>query len=259
MICTHFTDLNINMNILVICRLRTRSTYFLKTMCNHYNLHNYNEDYFTLPTSYSCALQYANFTPIFYQRHQHNWGKYSEKFQERTNNYFTKNNFGIKLFSKMISSHPVFLHSDQFRNAQIMPNLKKSCKLELYDSVYFLDRNLVESVASYAYSLIVGKSIYKEYIVGKIVEFTNNLYPAVNSYILDYLIQRKIEKILLKYNIPYTYLDYNDIPNFLRNYNQSIDMPVDTKYNYKNLIINYDELVNYTNTIYSQLQETIDL
>jgi len=258
MICAHFYNLNMSMNVLVICRLRTRSTYFLKTICDYYDLHNYNEDYFTLPSSYSCALQYNNaHNSIFDKRNQEKWKKYIQKFEDRTNYYFSQSNFGIKLFSKMISSHPLFLYHDKFQDIKMIPNIEKICMFESYDNIYFLDRDLFDSVSSYVYSLQVGKSIYYKNDKGKVVSFTENLYPNVNSYILDYLIQQKIKKILYSNNIPCTYLDYHEIPDFLLDYKstQSKNLTKDTKYDYKYLIQNYDELINYTNVILASLEK----
>lgn len=253
--------LNKHMNILAICRLRTRSTYFLQSLCNYYNLTNRNESYFEIPSSYSCSLQYINPYPIFFQRHLEKWAKYSKKLHNQTLYNIERGNFGIKLFSKMISSHPVFLNESQFDQIQIVSDIEKVFEFNLYDSIYFLDRNLLDSVASYVYSLQVGKSLYKTVIKNKSVEFTNNLYPSVNSYILDCIIQQKIRTVLDNKNFSYTYLDYHDIPEFLRSYDQNNqpNLPVDTKFDYTKLITNYEELVRYTNNIYSILQKTIAL
>lgn len=251
------------MNILVVCRLRTRSTYFLKNMCDYYNLTNHNESYFDISNTYSCSLQYANLYPIFYKRHQENWKKYSHKLYEKTVDNFTKGNFGIKLFSKMLSSHPLFLHEHQFDQIHVVSDIDKVCKFSSYDTIYFLDRNIIDSVASYVYSMKIGKSIYKKNTdsAARHIEFTKDLFPSVNSYILDCIIQQKIERCLQDNNISYVHIDYNDVPIFLSNYKlqHSTDMPIDTKYNYTNLISNCNELVDYTNNIYSKLQKTIVL
>lgn len=251
------------MNILAICRLRTRSTYFLQSLCNYYNLVNRNESYFEIPNLYSCSLQYANTHPIFYKKHLEQWMNYRQKLQEQTLLNFTKGDFGIKLFSKMISSHPLFLHENQLHKIQIIENIENTLRFDLYDQIYFLDRNVIDSVASYVYSLRVGKSIYKTdaNIKNQEVEFTDRMYSNVNSYILDCVIQQKIRTILDNKNFSYTYLDYHDIPKFLERYNQNnqSNLPIDTKYNYSNLITNYDILVEYTNNMYSVLQKTIVL
>lgn len=251
------------MNILAICRLRTRSTYFLQSLCNYYNLTNRNESYFEIPTLYSCSLQYANRHPIFYKKHQDQWTNYSRKLQEQTLQNFAKDNFGIKLFSKMLSSHPLFLDETQLDKVQIVDNIANIFRFDLYNQIYFLDRNLLESVASYVYSLRIGKSIYKpnDYIKNQPIQFSNKINSTVNSYILDYIIQQKVKTILDEQNISYTYIDYKDIPIFLEAYNQNNrpNLSIDTKRNYAELITNYEELVDYTNNIYETLQKTIVL
>lgn len=251
------------MNILTICRLRTRSTYFLQCLCNYYNLTNHNESYFTIPSLYSCSLQYANTHPIFYKKNYDLWTKYRQKLQEHTLHNFSLGNFGIKLFSKMISSHPIFLYEDQLHKIQIVNNLENTLRFDLYDQIYFLDRNFIDSVASYVYSLSVGKSIYKsaDNIKNQPVKFISKIHSSVNSYILDFIIQQKIRTILDNNNFSYRYIDYTDVPKFLEPYKQNNqpNLSVDTKYNYSDLILNYNEMVKYSNNMYNILQKTIAL
>jgi len=247
------------MKILIVSRLRTRSTFLLDNLCANYNIQNHNENYFDIDTKFFGAMRHS-LKVGNKKSFDKNWADYQLNFKYITDKNF-ETHFGVKLFTKMLHSEPLVLKDKDFSNLQIITDLTTYANIRQYDQIYYLTRDFFPSICSYIYSLETKNAIYRKNSIRKVKlkSFTVNEYwlPFINSYILDIILQEKIFDFLSTEQIPYIKLDYNDIPSYVsNNLNGVVVNPsIDTQFDYKVLIKNYDELENYCNQTYEKIYE----
>jgi hypothetical protein len=140
---------------------------------------------------------------------------------------------------------------------EIYSNFNELFQLENFDKVYFLDRNIIESTASfgYAYSIDMflftekGHLDYKKKKNQKI-EISNLAFSFMNYHIYESLLHGKIKNFLDRKNITYTALDYHNCENYIEQ-NLKCDEPnlyFESNFDYKNLILNYNQCVEHIET-----------
>jgi hypothetical protein len=247
------------MKILIVSRLRTRSTFLLEHLCAHYNIQNHNENYFDIGSKFFGAMN-ASLKLNNRKSFEKNWLDYQLNFKYITDKNF-ETDFGVKLFTKMIHSKSLVLKDVDFPNLQIITDLTTYANIRQYDQIYYLSRENFPSICSYIYSLEIKNAIYRENGIHKIKQktFTVDEYwlPFIDSYILDIILQEKILDFLSTEDIPYIKLDYDDIPSYVsNNLNGVVANPsIDPQFDYKVLIKNYDELENYCNQTYEKIYD----
>lgn len=132
--------------------------------------------------------------------------------------------------------------------------------LQQYDQIYFTDRKTVaDSICSHFVSTYVTRKF--TYRSAQEIE---NFVPAASIWLKRYgyievclyekIIEHEIKKYLVEKNISWVQLDYDSVPTYiLENFGEGLSEHVETKYNYKEIISNYDKLENE----YNRLQDYV--
>lgn len=164
----------------------------------------------------------------------------------------------IKFFPRDVMTHCYvnlkFTDIQNF-NYKCITNLSEVFQLEKYNQILLLERNFLDSAMSFIYGHVMGimlfeRNVSKTFYEKKItpVTITEQHLQLLNFYILEYLVDQNIKKFVrTRYSCKT--LDYNIIPNFVEeNFNNSkTNYYVDLELDYKNLIVNYQEIVEYIN------------
>lgn len=230
------------MKIGLICRGRTRSSAIIRSLAHRYNLENLNESYFTILENVE-QIQQLN------KKILKNNTSYIEIIKQRiinlTNKNFSNDNFIVKLWPSMLFfpdynfNLPNNIFFENVKNNVIF-NISECWKIKHYDMLFFLDRNLNDSVYSWVWGKHTGQIlIYKgEKENNSVITLTENDFNRAKEHILVFCLQQKIKEFLINSNLKVTYLNSN--------HNLYIDNDVinikNSNKNYKNLIQNIDEL-----------------
>lgn len=235
------------MKVVVLGMLRTRSSFLLSTICNNYNLQDKWEPYEKLTRD----VTGANFN----KSPDNLWLRYKEKTIEFTSKLMSENNFGLKLFSHgFFNSYKIencICKNQQIRlDSSDMLDLEKHLQISNYNKVFFLTRNnYVDNICSYLFGLNTKMLFEKEQAL--LINFYNK--PILINYdklhfqsmIIKQMLMRVFEGKIIEYKIPYTKLDYQEVPHYITsNFPNTETDFIETKFDYKKLIKNYDQIIN---------------
>lgn len=234
------------MKILIIGRPRTRSTLLINTLSNFYKLSDRDEHY-----KYILGKLNNNLNGIDYAK---------SHIKTFTQKLFSEDNFVIKLFPRMSITSPYKISDLKSYQLSIINDLSYFYNLKKYDKIFFIDRELVESVYSYAYSNHINIFNFRDQKI--LNEYSKNREPVfIDFKSKDHLRFCVLEKAildvwynsLLELNIKFTTLGYNDIPKFISdNYPNIITSTLNNTFNYKTLISNYDECSSHILEFYDE-------
>lgn len=242
------------MNILLVSRPRTRSTLLINALTQFYNLENKDESY------KFCHGKLSNLT-IDNSRFE----IFSNCIKVSTEENFKQNNFAIKLFPRMLIPNSYEIQLLDFFNLRFINNLSYFTNIRKYDKVYFLTRDIVDSVCSWAYSNYIGTfnfydnetlQLKKQQIKPIEINLLND--SSLKFYILECAIQNHLN-IFLEQNIEYTILNYNDIPDYVKtNLIGYSSKTLDAQLSYCELIRNYSEIekqiIEYYDLCYNKIK-----
>jgi len=118
-----------------------------------------------------------------------------------------------------------------------------------YNKIYFTARvNVADAVSSLFIAHSLNKYTYKsldeleKHIEPK--EFTEDSYNRVFMLLYADLISKHLKAYLTKASIEWEHIDHDDVPKFIeQNYNNISSSNIETNFNYKDLVTNYNELV----------------
>lgn len=253
------------MKILILSRGRTRSTYLQTKLCQTYNLTNYIEKFNKNSYAYSTDLdlKYRNNTQNIDDLR---WNHFCKLTLDTRDTFFKTENFAVKLWPRMLLSFPqsVFGKLIDYK-PKIITDLSYYTKIKDYDTIYFLDRDITDSVCSWIYATIIKNFLFKNIDNNKDIELlkrketvtiSDNYFPIINYYIYEIALQHKILDFLNQSKLNYVKLDYNEIPNYCNTHLSGIDVYKDYKLNYSEIITNYDSIKNYSFENY-QIAKTI--
>ena len=131
----------------------------------------------------------------------------------------------------------------------------KYYNFEQYNKIYFTYRESIEdNIASNFIAHRFEKYTYKvgsKLITDTTVTFSKSDHWHVIDYIHSIKIMELLKKYLLENSISYQELYYNDIPDYLRrNFPQVKSSHIETNYDYRKMISNYDDItVVYNETL----------
>jgi len=231
------------MKICVIGRARTRSSIFCESVAAHFGLKNYNE-------TYASASQ-PLFNPFFFQRlsklekDEYNWDRYKKLILKTTEEMFDKNHFVTKLWPKWFvqNSQGKKVISENLQEFNVITNLQEYFKILNYDKIYWIDRNITDSLCSLSFVYTVRTFHSTISILNKpIVIDTNSRW--VQHYLFDVLISKKFKNFLDENKINYSFLTYDEVPDYcIKNYAGVDNFQFkDGHRDYKTLISNYEEV-----------------
>lgn len=242
------------MHILVVGRPRCRTSFLSMAYRDYHNLVNLHE--------------------IFSNGTKNLWFKGNtikdnnrldkvQKFHIRILENITKEVFShdrsiIKLFPRDIITHCYpnlkFSNLNDF-DYKCITDVSQILQLERYDQILLLERSFIDSAISYIYGQAIGillferagsKTFYEKKIMP--VTITEENLHILNFYILEYLVDQNLKKFI-EDHYSCKKLDYIEIPNFVKeNFNNSkTNHYIDLEIDYKKVIVNYWEVVEYIN------------
>lgn len=230
---------------------RTRSSVMVNSYSQKYLIPNLFEEYRDVAPDKVSEM-------VFFQRPKDLWEKFQQVTKQKTKEIFCKypNGFVIKLFPINILNdfqyNPYFSkNSDWHITEKSILDLEEYFEISNYDKIIILYRkNSCDQICSWwhAYNrrFFLTNNINEINLnipKGKIN--VNTLYPEYN--IKSSIVYKKyleyISTYLNKKNLKYTLLEYDDVPEYLKNNFSNIPLStIDTKFNYKEQIENYDIL-----------------
>lgn len=149
-----------------------------------------------------------------------------------------------KLSNGIIKLHPLQLIS---RNPMTLINFDWF-NFKQYDKIYFtLRKDISDNIASNFVAEKLNRYTYRSesdvYKNIKPMTFTADDHYNVDNYIWSTKILHRLETYFVNNNIEYTSLDYDDIPTYIKQNYPAEVYHVETHYDYKNIVANYEELI----------------
>jgi hypothetical protein len=210
---------------------------FIHAHTSYYGLKDRHEEY---------TLNTGKITSSNTQNSKLKFSLFQSEIKKITERNFKEGNFAIKLFPRML-----VLDSNIIHDVSYFYNIKK------YDHVYFLDRDIVDSVCSFMYGIHIKSFSFTDLNKAKETfadhsSLTININdPDLNFYIYESVLSSLLKEFLIKNNITHTTLDYHDIPKFVdENYPLVYHKTIDNQLDYKKVITNYDEICDQIKTKY---------
>ena len=233
------------MRICIIGHPRSRSTYLLNVLADYYKVpeiphYQIKDVYSTLPVECYHSSQWEPiWDPSFPTSIKEEFlGKFL-MFQTKLSN---KDNFIIKIHPSQLAYFPA---SGQLLNFDLF-------KFHQYDQIYFtIRKNNIDAICSY---FIANKTDNWHYGRGDTPvtidpqPMSNNI--AVMIYIWHDLISQELKRYLDKHSLAWSEIYYEDMPDYIKSkYSTGLSRTIETGYNYKELITNYDELTETYNVL----------
>lgn len=256
------------MKILIICKPRTRSSFLCSALSNHYNLTNFHELFIGI------SKQVNTRAKLLKKDDDLNFIIENQKriLRSGINRANANNNCVFKLFPRdlIFSTKDSIIVDDTSFKHDIFLNFNELFQLENFDKIYFLDRDNVEAAISFGYALVKDKFLFTDYGSVKYtqknqpqVELNEKDFMYINFFIYESMLLNKVKKFLDIKKINYTYIDYTDCPSYVqKNLPSNIpNMYYESKFNYRELIKNYDECVAHIENkfkVYSEKLKDIE-
>lgn len=247
------------MKILILSRGRTRSSYLQDKLSQTYQIDNYLEKLNTNGYAYSDTLNFK-YRHVTGNVENLRWNHFCKLSREVTDNLFKNENFVVKLWPRMLVSFPqqVVGKLEDYK-PKIITDLTTNYRIKEYDTIYFLDRDITDSVCSWIYARIIKQFLFKNINDSKIdrriqqlepVVIPDNYLPTINYYIYEIALQHKILDYLYENQINFIKLDYNDIPDYCNSTLKGVDMFKHYNFDYNSVIVNYNEIRDHSLNAY---------
>lgn len=217
------------MKIAVLGIPRTRSSYLIDVVSNNFNLNNQFEIYQDLQGGCWNSKNWTN--------KENYWELYKNKIITVTNDLFEKNNFSIKIFSNVLLSPD---YKCIFEDIQFL-------RLNEYNTIYYLYRdNIYDLIISQLTARRNKKFLYsKEDLINLDTYYysldllQNKILREIDYILITITIHKKIKEYLLRKNINFIELEYQEIPTYITNNFSNVETI------YKEHNINYSYVKNY--------------
>lgn len=191
-----------------------------------------------------------------------------------TNNVFKTEHSVIKFFPRYIvypknnilqqfNSHkdyPYYIKDYSNPQFSIINDYIQVFQLEKYDEILFLNRDLLNSTLSYIFNIFITHiplyssdnqvKFFKQKNV--VTSIDKTLFPYINFYVYEYILQKQIKQDLIDLGIKFTELDYDQCLPYVENRFGKIPKVrfSDPKFDYSQIITNYSEIKSYVNAVY---------
>lgn len=245
------------MKILVLCTPRTRSTVLLDTLSKHYKLENKGETLHFSIGKVQNTVKNPNLNEAYYNH-------FLTIFKKDVEINFQQNNFIAKLFPNMLVYSDHLLDDPNIYNVQMITNLKYYLNIHKYNKIFYLNRNITDTICSWYFADLTNYFNFKSFEtlqeqLSKTTKFSIELNSDLKFFIYECSLLYQIKKYLINNKIEFTYLDFQDIPNFLStNYPNVEPTTIDSKIDYSQLVLNYKELDEKCQKFYNQCIEATD-
>lgn len=230
------------MNIAIISRPRTTSTAVINTLAIRHNLTNEFEDYQLLVSSlvgHSYSEEAKNLDVVAKEEY------FKNAILSKTIKLFSKGNFICKIWPCMFICAPntMFPHwSIDYFKSKTAFDITRLFKIDQYDQLYFIDRDVYVTTASWIYSRRTGvfhTERDKTHETPTIeIDFIDLAHAKFR--VLECVLQQKVKDFLIEEQIPFV-----DISNNTEDYvDESLLTTKKSEHDYPSLISNYDEFHN---------------
>ena len=232
------------MNIAIISRPRTVSTAVINTLAKRHNLTNEFENYQALVGSLlPQSEELKNLDNEAKEKY------FKNAILLKTNKLFKNGNFICKIWPRMFMQAPAIMLPnwtiDQIKSKTIF-DITSYYKIDQYDQLYFLDRNVYSTTASWAYShkiSVFHTERRKKHETPIIKLEVLDLFQA-KFHVLEYVLQQKLKDFLIEKKIAFI-----DISNNTEDYvDESLLTTIKSEHDYPSLISNYNELYDSITT-----------
>jgi hypothetical protein len=244
------------MKLGLISRGRTRSTTILFSLTEQNQLRNFGEDYFRAHIILKEHLEIRRNLDS-----EKIIKLFEQKINEITNQMFTHGNFGCKIFTSMFVTPP----SHIIKNTDTLSTIKsrtifdatKYFRLQDYDKLYFLDRNLHDSAVSWIYTR--KTKLYhtwkgEEKLSYTTIDLNEEDYGRAKFYVLEYILQQKLKKYMIEKSISFTEIDDSNYQEYL-----SESSPLEKNLvDYKDVIQGYQQLLEFIDKTYIEYSSAVD-
>ena len=234
------------MKICILSRARTRSSIFCSSIQKYYQCKNLGELYF-----YDKKIL------------DHTQENFEKNIINSTEKFISNDNFVIKLWPKYLIYTKDRAAPHDLSDLYIVSNLEKCFFLSRYDKIYYITRNIVDSVCSYYFAIYRQQWMFsneKQILDAKSKKLTFNFHGSqywLYFYLYETLLQEQILKYLQNNNLPFCEVDYEDIPKYCSETyydTNKADLRIDSKINYKEIFTNYFEVEEYVTKFLSKNQ-----
>jgi hypothetical protein len=258
------------MHILIVGSPRNRTSYLSDAFSKHYNLENLYEilDFTEILRDeiYKGNLKKKLCNVSVMEKHL-------SYLNQQTQKIFDTNRAVVKLFPRHIVNttqenykYPFSIKNIEDINFQLVPNFSKVLRLDKFDEIIILNRDIVDSTISYIFNIfispihIIVNEQQKNYIHNsfKNIKINEKYYPLINFYIYEYILGHYLHEYIIK-NYKTKELTYNNCIEYVEN---NLPNGVKTEFyksdiNYKKIISNYDEISDYVNSVYDKLKKQL--
>lgn len=234
------------MKICNIGHARSRSSLINRWLANYFSLQNLDEEYKFIKQSV-----YSNNTNNINESLKQ---KYQKKIKNKTESIFLNQKFIIKIWPRFLN-FSLYCQNYNCYLSDIILNFN----LSGYDKIIVTKRNPVSSVCSLWLAKKYGYNYLNLELERPTIDYylnrKNNIHTLPNfyndkeirSFIVEILLIDKISKYLDCNNIKYDYLDYEEIPAYLQQYNldnceQLYELPIPSNINYSSTIKNFKDV-----------------
>ena len=260
------------MNILIIGKPRSRTTYLGKSISSYYNTRYLSEPYdsagYMHNHYYRLKMKKSNnYESLLYQK-QEEW------LYGVTKNIFEINNCVAKIFPRHLTVDISGLENyklhdnydsrwDSFTDPnnfkfKLFTNLSEILQLKKFDKLFFIERNLIDSPISFAYSMRINHFVFNSHqnIDQVKKKFSQILLdekdiPFINYVVYEHVLLEKIKAFIAE-NYPCVFVTYENVTDYVET-NFKVNLKnnlINPKFNYKEIIKNYTEMEKYINQVY---------
>lgn len=243
------------MRILIVGAPRSRTSYIANACAKHYNITNYHEEFDSSLRSFYERCKLIKKPIIFNEVNE----KKQAIFEKKNKELFENQGFVIKLFPRHIIN---LKHSDKIlKNTDdlvytVISNISEVLRLKEYDLIYCMHRNFLDAAISFAYGAQIESLLFlkNQQVKSKKVIIEERVIHELNYFLLETLVFEELQKFM---NSQYKCinLDYTKAVNYVETeFPNHIDHYQDPQFNYKELILNYDEISEHIIQFHKLLQ-----
>lgn len=247
------------MKICVLSHARCRSSILVTSLANAYNIPNLQEDYGDVKKFSYKERQLISKSS---DKERETLNIYTNKLQTFTDKLFSENdNFVIKVWPRFFNATEFCYNTNSF-----VKNLEKTFRFSQYDKIILSNRDALDAVCSLSLAIKYGYNYNDEKLAnyGKTQRYKNiqhnkvDLHEWNKSFIVEILLLDQVRQYLDKTNIPYDFVPFSKIPDYISTFPQPQAapkwyLPIDTQIDYSQAVVNYcdvkQEIEKYKQTL----------
>lgn len=249
------------MKILVLSRPRCRTTLLCEASSKFYRIPNFHENFDYIREKYK--TDYIRYNLLKKNPSLQELNQNLKLHINKVNSKLEETGGVIKFFPRYLLSyffgsekHHMSIDDFQKFNYLCETNISDLFKLNTYDQLIFLDRNLVDSAISYIYAIQTDQILFYDKDVlnyqskkSQSIEIRPEIFSILDFFILEFCIYEQLKTFISEKYKTYMFLTYENCTEYIsNNYKNEKELTLlDPKYNYSSKISNYSKLESYIN------------